>query len=449
MNTLPESQATGPSSPLAQRSLVILGVGDAGSSVLERLGALESEGVSRLALNTDQVSLSRLPGVRSHALGRKLTRGLGCGGDAVQGATAAEADWPVLNEWVAETRMVWIVAGLAGGTGGGAAPVLARMAREKGALVLAYAILPFDFEGSQRREQSDVALTALRREADAVICLPNQGMARLFDEKPLFTEVYAAANDLIAQGIIGVWKTLQRPGMVPLGFGDFERLLRGRKASSTLATVETRGENRTREALDRVQSHPFLQAGPGLAEADAVLVSIAGGSDLRFDEVEWLHGQFQHLCERARVVPGTALDESLTGRVQLTVIVVRGGSRTPAAAPASLEAPPISAPGSPGLASTASAPETGLHFETMQDTGGPAPAITSAFIPAAPALSSDQMRRLAERQIKNPLKRKKAVQTLFNFDVVSLGRFAQTEPTLRNGENLDEPTWARRGIALN
>ena len=170
--------------------------------------------------------------------------------------------------------MVWIVAGLGGGTGGGAAPVLARAAREKGALVLAFVILPFEFEGIHRREQAEQSLGTLRSDADAVICLPNQGMARLFEEKPLFNEVYAAANELIAAGVMGVWKTLQRPGMVPLGFGDFERLLRGRNASSTLAMVETSGENRTRDALDRIQNHPFLQAGLGFADADSVLISV-------------------------------------------------------------------------------------------------------------------------------------------------------------------------------
>ena len=443
MNTLPDSQASGPdASPFVSRNLLILGVGDAGCSVLERLRHLDSDDVARVAINTDQVALHRLHSVQCHPLGRRITRGLSCGGDSVQGANAAEADYETLTALVTGFRMVWIVSGLGGGTGGGAVPILARIAREKGALVLAFAILPFDFEGGHRRQQSEVSLNSLRSEADAVICLPNQGISQLFEEKPLFTEVYAAANELIAQGIGGVWKTLQRPGMVPLGFGDFERILRGRNASSTLAMVETRGDQRTREALDRVQNHPFLQAGLGFADADSVLVSIAGGTDLRFDEVEWLHGQVQRLCVHARVVPGTALDDSLTGRLQVTAILVRGGVRPETKSPPA----PL---GNGTMAPTQAANGAGLHFEKMTSGGPVQPESSPAFVPEAPSLTTDQMRRVVERQIKNPLKRKRAVQTLFNFDVVSLGRFAQTEPTMRNGENLDEPTWARRGITLN
>jgi cell division protein FtsZ len=448
MNTLPDSQPGGPEPlPAATRPLLIFGVGDAGCAVIERLGPIAGDGVERLAVNTDMVALNRVQGIKCHALGRKITRGLSCGGDPVQGANAAESDLGVLSTLVEDVRMVWIVAGLGGGTGGGAAPVLARAAREKGALVLAFVILPFEFEGIHRREQAEQSLGTLRSDADAVICLPNQGMARLFEEKPLFNEVYAAANELIAAGVMGVWKTLQRPGMVPLGFGDFERLLRGRNASSTLAMVETSGENRTRDALDRIQNHPFLQAGLGFADADSVLISVAGGTDIRFDEVEWLHGQFQRLCDHARVVPGTALDESLTGRVHVTALLVRSGTRPASVGSEGRLASMAHAQNAPSA--TVDSGGADLQFEKMDPHGSHSLASPSPFIPEAPSLTAEQMRRAVERQIKNPSKRKRAVQTLFNFDVVSLGRFAQTEPTMRDGENLDEPTWARRGITLN
>ncbi len=448
MNTLPDSQPGGPEPlPTPTRPLLIFGLGDAGCAVIERLGAMANEGVERIGVNTDLVALNRIQGIRCHALGRKITRGLSCGGDPVQGANAAESDFGVISGLVEDVRMVWIVAGLGGGTGGGAAPVLARAAREKGVLVLAFVILPFEFEGIHRREQAEQSLGTLRSEADAVICLPNQGMARLFEEKPLFNEVYAAANELIASGVMGVWKTLQRPGMVPLGFGDFERLLRGRNASSTLAMVETRGENRTKDALERIQNHPFLQAGLGFADADSVLISVAGGTDIRFDEVQWLHGQFQRLCDHARVVPGTALDDSLTGRVHVTALLVRGGMRPVAAGSEGRLAATANGPNAPLISADNSG--TGLQFEKMNPKGSNSLPTPSPFVPEAPALTTDQMRRAVERQIKNPSKRKRAVQTLFNFDVVSLGRFAQTEATMRDGENLDEPTWARRGITLN
>jgi cell division protein FtsZ len=424
--------------------LLVLGIGDAGCAVLERLQASGAESMRLVALNTDTVALKRCSIPDKHLIGKALTRGLGCGGDSSQGSAAAECDLEVIRTLVTDAKMVCILAGLAGGTGGGASPVAARLARQAGALVLAFAVLPFDFEGFRRRSQADEALQSLRREADAVVCIPNQGIAGLFAEKPLFTEVYATANSLFADGVSGIWKAIRRPGMVPLGFADIERLLRGRNAESTLATVETRGENRTRDAIERLKAHPFLQAGLALDDADALLVSIAGGTDLRFDEVEWLHSQCQRLCESAQLVPGTAVDDSLTGRIQVTVVAVRGG------APSGNDA--HSDPSLPQNGSKEGAGhtrESGLHFETMLPEGSVKTRGDSGFLAEPPALSDDQKRRLAERQLGTGSKRKKAVQTLFNFDVVALGRFAQTEATLRNGENLDEPTWARRRMSMN
>jgi cell division protein FtsZ len=316
------------------------------------------------------------------------------------------------------------------------------MAREAGALVLGVAVLPFDYEGALRRSNAAAGLQALRSAADAVICVPNQGVASMLDDKTPLLEMFAAANDMVAQSVASIWRLLHRPALNPVSFADLERLLRGRHAASVFAAVEVRGPGRAREALERLQRHPFLQAGQMLVEADAALLAVAGGNDLRFDEVQALQDQFQRLCEHAQLVTGAAVDPELEGRLVVTVIATRGGS-TPHAA--GTETPAAS-----GTAGTEPSEPDRLQFEMSSEAAeAPGNRVGPLFVPPAPSLNDGQKRDLAQRQIKNPLKRKKAIQTLFKFDVVSVSRFAQTEPVKRNGENLDEPTFARRGIALN
>jgi cell division protein FtsZ len=269
--------------------------------------------------------------------------------------------------------------------------------------------------------------------------------------------MFTAANDLVAQSVVSIWRLLHRPALNPVSFADLERLLRGRHAASVFAAVEVRGATRAREALERLQRHPFLQAGQMLVEADAALVAVAGGNDLRFDEVQGIQNQFQRLCEHAQLMTGAAVDPELEGRLVVTVIATRGGTVSlPTAAPTTVASAASTGSGVSSSAATPQSPEAisdRLAFEEGVEApsggNGTGSRVGPMFVPPAPNLNEGQKRELAQRQIKNPMRRKKAIQTLFKFDVVSVSRFAQTEPVKRNGENLDEPTYARRGIALN
>ncbi len=432
--------------PAPRTGFLVVGVGRAGGAIAELLAAAGLDGARFAAVDTDSTALGRLQRTENTAIGARLTRGEGCGNDLARGAQSAEQDIARLRKVVEGVRLVCIVAGIGGGIGGGAAAVVARVAREAGSLVLGIAVLPFRYEGPLRHSNASEGLQALRAASDAVICVPNQGVAAMLDERTLVTEVFDAANVMVAQSVESLWRLLHRPSMNPLGFADLERLLRGRHAESVFAAVETRGPARAREAVEKLRTHPFLQAEQMLVDADAALLAIAGGNDLRFDELQEVQDQFQRLCEHAQVVTGSAVDPALEGRIVVTVIATRGGA-SPLAAPQT--AMPAQTKTHPANEASAPSDEPPMRFESIAGDDLPTNRSGSKFIPPAPDLTDSQKRDLVHRQIKNKHQRKKTTQTLFNFEVVSVSRFAQTEPVKRNGENLDEPTYARRGVALN
>ncbi|MFM8357903.1 MAG: cell division protein FtsZ, partial [Verrucomicrobiota bacterium] len=372
-------------------------------------------------------------------LGANLTRGLGAGGDPALGRQAAEREVEALRPLVAGARVVFLLVGLGGGTASGAAPVLARLAREAGALVLGIATMPFDFEGRFRAAHAQEGLHALKAAADAVICLPNQRVLRLLDEKTPVAEVFATANRLLVEGLRGVHRLLTRPGFIQLDFASLERLLRGRHAESAFASVETRGENRAREAVDRILASPFLERGEVLADSEAVLVMVAGGPDLGFHEVEWVVEQLRRQGEQAHWVAGTGVDESLAGRLLVTVVATRGGSALPPVEPARAMVP--AAPGAP----SAAAP--GAEF--LPNLPESSPRGPARLVPPAPPLAALQGSGMVPKGRAGLLRRQREIQQTFNFNLVSKGRFEKTEATILNGEDLDLPTFIRRGVALN
>lgn len=431
-----------PESPASVVSLSapcrVLAVGGAGGHALELLLDDPPAELGLAVLNTDASALGRSRGPVKFQLGASLTRGLGAGGDPALGRQAAEREVEALRPLVAGARVVFLLVGLGGGTGSGAAPVLARLAREAGALVLGIATMPFDFEGRFRAAHAQEGLHALKAAADAVICLPNQRVLRLLDEKTPVAEVFATANRLLVEGLRGVHRLLTRPGFIQLDFASLERLLRGRHAESAFASVETRGENRAREAVERILASPFLERGDVLADSEAVLVMVAGGPDLGFHEVEWVVEQLRRQGEQAHWVAGTGVDESLAGRLLVTVVATRGGSALPPVEPARVLVPaaPCAPAAAPGAEFLPNLPESSPRGPTR-------------LVPPAPPLAALQGAGVVPKGRAGLLRRQREVQQTFNFNLVSKGRFEKTEATVLNGEDLDLPTFIRRGVALN
>ena len=423
-------------------TVLVVGVGGAGLQAAAAMAAAGLSGLAFAVVHTDARLLSASPLARKLLLGASLTRGLGAGGDSEMGRAAAEAGTAALRELCAGVDLLLILTGLGKGTGSGAAPVLARLARESGALVLALAALPFDFEGTRRQQQALQALQQLKKAADAVICLPNQKVTRLIDENTTLLETFRITNEMLTQGVRGLWRMIARDGLVKADFADLCRVVRGRQAESCFATAEAQGENRAREVVEQLRASPMFDHGRLLGEADAVLVSIAGGTDLKQREVNQVMEQINRLCENAEVIVGAAVDVEFEGRLSLTVVAAR-------------RSPPAAAPGDSGAGIEAAPPAAEFPVGGMEPREGAATESRPAqrYVAPPPELTPEMAERLLNRQTPGaPGRRKKAAglrQGVLPLEVVSKGRFAKSEPTIHRGEDLDTPTYIRRGVALN
>jgi cell division protein FtsZ len=419
--------------------LLFVGVGKAGTKLVQALAAADLAGTRCVCVNTRQ-GLSAA-GADEVIFGDRITRGFGCGGDVSHGRQAAEQDAPALRELFTGARIVVLVAGLGGGTGGGATPVIAKLARDCGALVIGLATLPFRFESPLRHATAKAALQPLRSAADVVLCLSNTTAAEMLDEKTALPDVMAHSNTVIAETVKGFWRLVARPGLIPVGVGDLERLFRDMHGESAFATVEGHGEHRAREAFERLVAHPFLKSGCPLTEAEAVVINLAAAGDLRLDELEWLQRQFQNHCERARLVLGASDDPALRGRLAITVIAARAGV-------APVSQPVVSGGGEPvaGVSRLPSSkPEAPLAFTDLDME----PDMPRRGAPKAGSPSPEPSGSSRRPSAKTIFGKRKTEQQTFNFETISKGRFEHAESTMYQGQNLDEPTFVRRGVTLN
>ncbi|MBM3881928.1 MAG: hypothetical protein FJ387_19755 [Verrucomicrobia bacterium] len=424
----------------------VVGIGGAGLQALTQMQAAGLRDVRLAVLHTDARALGQAGFEEQVLLGEGLTRGLGAGGDPGIGRAAAEAEVGRLSQVAAGCDLLMIVAGLGGGTGSGVAPVLARVARESGALVMGLVTLPFEFEGARRQQQAQVALRQLKTAADAVVCLPNQKLAALLDEHTTLVEALRIGNGLLTEGVRGLWRLATRDGLLKVDFADLCSVVRGRQAESCFATAEGSGENRLRQVLDHLLASPLLDQGRVLGDAEAVLISLVGGLDLTLKDVHQFMQQIERLCENARVVLGAAVDPDFNGRLAVTLVATR---RARAAPGEEGSAEPVEVASHLPTAEFPVSPEepAGTHGATVGDRSA------SRYLPSAPELPPERVRELYLQQEGGGRRRRKAAarlrQGLLPLEVVPKGRFEKSEPTLRRGEDLDTPTYLRRGMVLN
>jgi cell division protein FtsZ len=301
--------------------------------------------------------------------------------------------------------VVFILAGLGGGAGSGISPVLARAAREAGALVLAFVTLPFECEGNRREAQAQQSLEALKTSADGVVCLPSQRIFKLIDENTSLLETFRVTGGFLIEGVRGVWHLLMRPGLIQVHFGDLCALLRDRHAENAFAFVEATGAGRAREVVEEILSHPLLDDGRALAESSAVLVSLTAGQDLTMAEINRVMDQVKRQCGQAQIIMGAAVDPALEEKLCVTVIAARQ------------ETAPVN-----------------RWPQTETRTAGPGASTREVVVARTP-------------RMKKPGSR--PIQTQLPLSIVSKGRFDKSEPTKHNGEDLDVPTFIRRGVPLN
>jgi cell division protein FtsZ len=303
----------------------VVGVGGAGLNALNRMIDAGISGVEFVAVNTDlqQLALSDAE-VKIH-IGRELTGGLGSGAEPDIGRRAAEEAYDQIKRALRDSDMVFVTAGEGGGTGSGAAPVVARIAREVGALTVGIVTMPFRFEGTKRRTQADAGVQWLREDCDTVIVIPNERLLEVLDKKTSMLDAFKIADDVLRQGVQGICDLITEPGLINVDFADVRTIMAG-AGSALMGIGFATGENRAVEAAERALRSPLVDT--ELVSARGILLSIAGGNDLSLYEVneaaELVRGA---ATDDTNIIFGATVDERLEGQVWVTVIVTGVGQR--------------------------------------------------------------------------------------------------------------------------
>jgi cell division protein FtsZ len=296
----------------------IVGVGGGGGNAVNRMIEADVRGVEFIAVNTDSQALSQSLALQRLCIGARTTRGLGAGGDPQQGERAALASEAELRELLADTDMVFITAGLGGGTGTGAAPVIAGIAREQGALTVAVVTLPFSFEGARRRRVAEAGLRALRERVDAIIVIPNDRLLRLSDGHLPMVEAFRLADDVLRQGVQGIADLITYTGLINLDFADVKTVM-ANAGTALMAVGEARGEARALQAAHAAINSPLLDA--SIAGARGVLINITGGPDLTLTEVsEAANAIYEVVDPGANILIGAVVHPRPQAEVRLTLI---------------------------------------------------------------------------------------------------------------------------------
>jgi cell division protein FtsZ len=422
--------------PSKQIKVKIFGVGSAGLNVLDQVARTTLPGTTLVAVNTDADSLAASSAPEKICLESNLLRGLGTGGDPERGRAVAEEHVAKLKAACTGADVVFIVTGLGGGAGTGVSPLLAHAAKETGALVLAFATSPFDCEGNRRQRQAQQGLQELKATADGVICLPNQKLFRLIDEHTSVRDTFKLSNELLAEGVVNLWRLIVCKGLIEIHFADLCAVLRERHSESTFASAEAFGPNRFSEVVDKLLGHPMLDGGKLLAESSAVLVSLIGGPDLSMSEINGVMEQINGKCTKAQVIMGAAMDENFGARLAVTIVAGRRSESLLAKA---------------GL-------DEAAHTEAVEAAEGLdtqllnrlAPARPqSRFVPPPPTLTPEKLEQLSRQAARPRKSSSKMRQGQLPLEIISKGRFDKSEPTIHKGEDLDVPTYIRRGVSLN
>jgi cell division protein FtsZ len=297
----------------------VVGVGGGGGNAICRMISSGVGGVHFIAANTDCQALLANPAQCKVQLGAKLTKGLGAGGNPEVGRSAALEDTEKILENLNGADMVFVTTGLGGGTGTGGAPIIANLAREMGALVVAVVTLPFEFEGRRRRAQADEGLDALRQVVDTVITIPNDKLLHTVEKGTPMAEAFVIADDILRQAVQGISDLITVPGEINLDFADVKTVMSG-MGMALMGTGVADGEHRAVDAAQRAISSPLLEDA-SIHGARGVLINVSGGEDMTLHEVSEAADIVQEAADPdANIIFGTVIDRTMQGKVKITVI---------------------------------------------------------------------------------------------------------------------------------
>ena len=307
-------------------SIKVIGVGGGGSNAVNRMIQADVRGVQFIAVNTDSQALTRAEAPLRLQIGDKLTKGLGAGGNPAIGTKAAEESSEHLYEALKDADMVFITAGMGGGTGTGAAPVIAQIAQEIGALTVAVVTKPFTFEGAKRRVVADEGVASLKDKVDTLITIPNDRLLQVVEKKTSVEAAFKVVDDVLRQGIQGISELITVPGLINLDFADVKTIM-AQAGSALMAIGRGQGENRAIEAAKAAVSSPLLEV--SIDGAKGVLFNITGGPDLTLFEVTEAAEVISKAADpEANIIFGAVIDSRLQGEVKVTVIATGFDGRT-------------------------------------------------------------------------------------------------------------------------
>ena len=299
--------------------ITVFGVGGAGGNAVNNMIAKELEGVDFVVANTDAQALQQNAAKSRIQLGVKVTEGLGAGARPSVGSASAEESIEQIVDHLAGAHMCFITAGMGGGTGTGAAPIIAQAARELGVLTVGVVTKPFQFEGNKRMKQAEEGVEALQKVVDTLIIIPNQNLFRLANEKTTFTEAFSMADDVLYQGVKGVTDLMVRPGLINLDFADV-RAVMDEMGKAMMGTGEAEGEDRAVQAAEKAIANPLLDE-ISLRGAKGVLINITGAHDLTLFELDEAANRIREEVDpEANIIVGSTLDTAMEGKMRVSVV---------------------------------------------------------------------------------------------------------------------------------
>ncbi|WP_299687584.1 cell division protein FtsZ [uncultured Tateyamaria sp.] len=358
--------------------ITVFGVGGAGGNAVNNMIEKQLDGVEFVVANTDAQALQQSAANNRVQLGIKVTEGLGAGARATVGAAAAEESIEQIVDHLAGAHMCFITAGMGGGTGTGAAPIIAQAARELGVLTVGVVTKPFQFEGAKRMRQAEDGVEALQKMVDTLIIIPNQNLFRLANEKTTFTEAFSMADDVLYQGVKGVTDLMVRPGLINLDFADV-RAVMDEMGKAMMGTGEADGEDRAIQAAEKAIANPLLDE-ISLRGAKGVLINITGAHDLTLFELDEAANRIREEVDPdANIIVGSTLDTAMEGMMRVSVVatgidatevqtdipVPRRSMAAPLTTTVSAEAPAADPIPEPAPAIVAEAAEEPMLFEGM------------------------------------------------------------------------------------
>src|SRR3954466_11090559 len=297
----------------------VIGVGGAGGNAIANMIQSDVQGVDFIVANTDAQALNHSLADRKIQLGLKITQGLGAGSRPEIGKAAAEEALAEIESALEGAHMCFIAAGMGGGTGTGAAPIIAKAARDRGILTVGVVTKPFSFEGNRRGRSAEAGIAELQQHVDTLIVIPNQNLFRIANPNTTFKEAFQMADEVLQQGVRGITDLMVMPGLINLDFADVRSVM-GEMGKAMMGTGEALGDNRAIEAAEKAIANPLLD-GVSMRGARGVIISITGGEDMRLMEVDEAASHIKELVDPdANIIWGSAFNNDLGGKIRVSVV---------------------------------------------------------------------------------------------------------------------------------